>query len=170
MLQKLTKHEKFCKQNNQLPTKSYVELKDNSFVQKCWSEHWSFGCRGGPLQIKWHHFEWRISAQSLQMPSARQPLFEIEVPQGLGRYLFPLYSTILILMHVMFTKVIILKGHFHTRAKSRDHEIKRPHKRAKAIPRHLQNHVVWSWTLKCSVKSYVIGPSVKCYFNDSLFM
>ena len=30
MHQKLTKHEKFCKQNNQLPTKSHDELKDNS--------------------------------------------------------------------------------------------------------------------------------------------
>jgi hypothetical protein len=28
----------------------------------------------------------------------------------------------------------------------------------KAIPTHLQNHVVWSQTLKCSVKSYVPGP------------
>jgi hypothetical protein len=30
MHQKLTKHGKFCKQNNQLPTKTHVELKDNS--------------------------------------------------------------------------------------------------------------------------------------------
>jgi len=30
MNQKLTKHEIFCKQNNQLPTKSHVEWKDNS--------------------------------------------------------------------------------------------------------------------------------------------
>jgi hypothetical protein len=29
MHQKLTKHRKFCKQNNQLPTKTHVELKDN---------------------------------------------------------------------------------------------------------------------------------------------
>ena len=83
--------------------------------------------------------------------------------------LFSLYPSILILMHIMFTKVIILKGHFHSCAKSRDHEIIRPQKNAKAIPRHLQNHVVWSWTLKCSVKSSVTGPSIKCYFNDSLF-
>jgi hypothetical protein len=32
MHQKLTKHGRFCKQNNQLPTKSHVELKDNSIV------------------------------------------------------------------------------------------------------------------------------------------
>jgi hypothetical protein len=30
MHQKLTKHGRFYKQNNQLPTKSHVELKDNS--------------------------------------------------------------------------------------------------------------------------------------------
>ena len=28
----LTKHGRFCKQNNQLPTKSHDELKDNSIV------------------------------------------------------------------------------------------------------------------------------------------
>jgi len=32
MHQKLTKHGKFCKQNNQLPTKTRVELKDNSNI------------------------------------------------------------------------------------------------------------------------------------------
>ena len=34
MHQKLTKHERFCKQNNQLPTKTHVELKDNSIDEK----------------------------------------------------------------------------------------------------------------------------------------
>jgi hypothetical protein len=34
MHQILTKHEKLCKQNNQLPTESRVELKDNSDVCK----------------------------------------------------------------------------------------------------------------------------------------
>jgi hypothetical protein len=34
-----------------------------------------------------------------------------------------------------------------------------------AIPTHLQNHVVWSRTLKCSVKSCVTRTSTKCYFN-----
>jgi hypothetical protein len=33
MHHKLTKHGRFCKQNNQLPTKTHVELKDNSIVQ-----------------------------------------------------------------------------------------------------------------------------------------
>ena len=32
MHQNLTKHGRFCKENNQLPTKSHVELKDNSIV------------------------------------------------------------------------------------------------------------------------------------------
>ena len=40
----------------------------------------------------------------------------------------------------------------------------------KAIPRHLQNHVVWSQILKCGVKSYVTGSPTKCYFNKFLFM
>jgi hypothetical protein len=34
MHHKLTKHGKFCKQNNQLPTKTHVELKDNSNTLK----------------------------------------------------------------------------------------------------------------------------------------
>jgi hypothetical protein len=32
MHQNLTKHERFCKQNNQLPTRSRDELEDNSIV------------------------------------------------------------------------------------------------------------------------------------------
>jgi hypothetical protein len=36
MHQKLTKHEIFCKQNNQLPTKSHVELQDNSNMPGKW--------------------------------------------------------------------------------------------------------------------------------------
>ena len=40
----------------------------------------------------------------------------------------------------------------------------------KAVPTHFQNHVVWSWALKCSVKSYATMPSIKCYFNECLFM
>jgi hypothetical protein len=34
----------------------------------------------------------------------------------------------------------------------------------------LQNHVVWSRILTCSVKPYVTGPTTKCYFNELLFM
>ena len=40
----------------------------------------------------------------------------------------------------------------------------------KAIPTHLQNHVVCSRILKCSVMSYVTRPSTKCYFNEFPFM
>ena len=35
----------------------------------------------------------------------------------------------------------------------------------KAVPRHLQNHVVRSRVLKYSVKSFVTIPSTKCYFQ-----
>ena len=35
----------------------------------------------------------------------------------------------------------------------------------KAVPTHLQTHVVWSRALKCSVKSYLTGPSTKCYIK-----
>jgi hypothetical protein len=48
----------------------------------------------------------------------------------------------------------------HTQAKSCDHEIVRAQMKClKAIPRHLQNHVVWSRALKRGVKSHVTGPS-----------
>jgi hypothetical protein len=40
----------------------------------------------------------------------------------------------------------------------------------KPVARHLRHHVVRSWTLECNVKSYVTGPSTKCYFNKFLFM
>jgi hypothetical protein len=37
MHHKLTKHGRFCKQNNQLPIKTHVELKDNSNVRTSYS-------------------------------------------------------------------------------------------------------------------------------------
>jgi hypothetical protein len=40
----------------------------------------------------------------------------------------------------------------------------------KAVPTHLQNLLMWSWALKCSVKSYVTRPSTKYYFNKFIFM
>ena len=60
----------------------------------------------------------------------------------------------------------------HTRAKSRDHEIcESPKESVQRLSQdHVPNHVVWSQALKCSVKSYVTGPSTKCYFNEFLFM
>ena len=36
----------------------------------------------------------------------------------------------------------------------------------KAVPRHLQNHVVWSRTLKCNVKSYVTRPRPSAILLD----
>ena len=41
MHHKLTKHGRFCKQNNQLPTKTHVELKDNSNKPKKLRRDWS---------------------------------------------------------------------------------------------------------------------------------
>ena len=38
----------------------------------------------------------------------------------------------------------------------------------KAVLTHLLNHIVWSWTLECSVKSYVTRSSMKCSFNEFL--
>ena len=63
------------------------------------------------------------------------------------------------------------KGHFTHEPRTMTMklwELKR--KCPKAVPRHLQNHVVWSQILKRSVKPYVTGPSTKCYFNEFLFM
>jgi hypothetical protein len=62
-------------------------------------------------------------------------------------------------------------GSLHTQAKSRDHEIVRAQKKvSKCHPKTPPKYVVWSWILKCSVKSYVLGPSTKYYFNEFLFM
>ena len=61
-----------------------------------------------------------------------------------------------------FTRVPILRDTSHT-----SHDIVRAQKTCpNAVPRHFQNHVVWSRALKCSVKSYVTGPSTKCYFDE----
>ena len=54
-------------------------------------------------------------------------------------------------------------GPLHTRAESRDHEIVRTQKKVfKARPK--------TPPTSCSVKSYMIGPSTKCYFDGILFM
>ena len=39
-----------------------------------------------------------------------------------------------------------------------------------SVQRPSQDLVVCSQILRCSVKSYVTGPSIKCYFNDFYFM
>ena len=67
----------------------------------------------------------------------------------------------------------VCQGPLHTRAKSRDDEIVRAQKKKcpkAAVPTHLQNHVVWSQIRKCSVNSYVTGPSTECCFNEVLLM
>jgi hypothetical protein len=83
-------------------------------------------------------------------------------------------------LHFLKLKMILLVrkhipsrnlGPLNTRAKSHDHEVVRAQKKvSKAVPRHLQHHVVLSRTLKCSVKPYVTGLSTKCYFNESLLI
>ena len=68
--------------------------------------------------------------------------------------------------HFLFLQI---KGHF-THEPRANHEIVRAKRKCpKVVPTHLHNHVRWSWTLKCGVKSYGTGPSTKCYFNQSLF-
>jgi hypothetical protein len=63
------------------------------------------------------------------------------------------------------------KGHFTHEPRAMTMKLRKLKRTCpKAVPRHLQNHVVWSRTLKCSVKSYVTGPSTQCYFNEFLFM
>ena len=62
------------------------------------------------------------------------------------------------------------KGHFTHEPKAVTLKLWEPKRKCpKAVPTHLPNHEVWSRTLKCSVKSYVPGPSTKCYFNEFLF-
>jgi hypothetical protein len=54
----------------------------------------------------------------------------------------------------------------HMWAKSHDHEIVSAQKKClMAVPRHFQNHLVWSRVFECSVKPYVTRPSTNCYFN-----
>jgi hypothetical protein len=64
------------------------------------------------------------------------------------------------------------QGHFTHEPRAVTLKLWEPKRKGpKAVATHLQNHVVvWSQTLKCSVKPYVIGPSTKCYFNEFLFM
>ena len=72
---------------------------------------------------------------------------------------------------VMTTTNAACLGPLHTRAKSREHEIVRAQmKVSKGRPKTPQSHVVWTQTLKCSVKSYVTGPQPIGYFNEFLFM
>ena len=63
-------------------------------------------------------------------------------------------------------------AHFtHKPRAIRDHGIVTTQKKvSKGRPKTPQTHVLWSRTLKCSVKLYVTGPSTKCYSDEFLFM
>src|ERR1700738_4469381 len=74
-------------------------------------------------------------------------------------------------LRFLLIDLIWVLGQLHTRAKSRDFEIVRAQTNvSNGRPNTPPKRVVWSRTLKCSVKSYVIGPSTECYFNAFLFM
>jgi hypothetical protein len=65
---------------------------------------------------------------------------------------------------------LLTKAHFTHEPKVVTTKLWEPKRECpKAVPRHLYNHVVWSWILKCSVKPYVTGPSTKFYFNEYLY-
>jgi hypothetical protein len=65
MHQKLSKHGKFCKQNNQLPTKSHVELKDNSTIMP--PPHWLDQITNiFPLKSRWSSLGSREGTQLSQ--------------------------------------------------------------------------------------------------------
>ena len=65
----------------------------------------------------------------------------------------------------------LVKGHFTPMPRVVTTKLGEPKRNCpKAIPRHLQYHVVWSWILKCSVKLYITGPSTKCSFNEFVFI
>jgi hypothetical protein len=62
-------------------------------------------------------------------------------------------------------------GHFTHEPRAVTVKLSEPKRKCpKAVPRHLQNHAVWSQTLKCSVKPYVTGPSTKYHFEEFLLM
>ena len=79
-----------------------------------------------------------------------------------------------IIHHMQFCKIFKhqdSKGHFTHKPRTMTMKLRELKGECpKAIPRRPPSHVVWSRTLKCSVKSYVTGPLVKCYFNEFLFM
>ena len=63
------------------------------------------------------------------------------------------------------------KGHYTHEPRAVTTKLWDPKRKCpKAVPKHLQTHVMWSWILKCSVRPYVTGPSIKCYFNEIWFM
>ena len=62
-------------------------------------------------------------------------------------------------------------GHFTHKPRAMTMDLWEPKRKGrKAIPRHLQNHVMWSRILNYSVKSFVTRPSTIWYFKEFLFM
>ena len=65
----------------------------------------------------------------------------------------------------------VVKGHFTHEPRAVTMKLWEPKRKCpKVVPTHFQDHVLWSRTLKCSVKPYVTGSSTKRYFNECLFM
>ena len=65
----------------------------------------------------------------------------------------------------------VTEGHFAHKPRVVTMKLWEPKRKCpKAVLTHLQNHVVWSRTVKCSVKSYVTGPSTKYYFKIFIFI
>jgi hypothetical protein len=62
-------------------------------------------------------------------------------------------------------------GHFTHEPRAVAMKLREPKRKClKAVPTHFQNHVGMVTDPKCSVKSYVTGLSIKCYFHEFLFM
>jgi hypothetical protein len=66
----------------------------------------------------------------------------------------------------------LTEGHFAHEPRALTMKLWEPKRKCPQRPSQhtLQIHVLWSRILECSVKSYVTGPSTKCYFNECLFM
>jgi hypothetical protein len=65
----------------------------------------------------------------------------------------------------------LTKGHFTHEPRAVTVWLWEPRRKCPmAVPTRLQDHVVWSQTLKRTMKSYVTGPSTKCYVDEFPFM
>ena len=104
-------------------------------------------------------------------PSPRRALYLGRFPSLFGRLsplalLFPFlaHTSPLSSIHgVSFFWIIILSA----TSSQEPWNCESPKKKCpKAVPTHLQKHVVWSRILKCSVKPYVPGPSTTQRYSD----
>ena len=88
-------------------------------------------------------------------------------PRQLSRRL----RSIVLRQHGALTSELDELGPLHTQAKSHGHEILRAqNKVSKGRPNTPPKSCGVVIALKCSVKSYVTGPSTKRYFSEFLFM